>query len=74
MKKEDNAQIASLVRRVVDEFGASQTNSVYDDPDTDRVFETFQGKNAEYWVIEHAGAVVGGCGFFPTAGLPAKCA
>lgn len=74
MKESDNSQIASLVRCVVDEFGASRTNSVYDDPATDHVYNMFQGKNAEYWVIEHEGKVVGGCGFYPTEGLPDGCA
>jgi len=74
MQRSDNAGIATMIRCVIDEFGASRTNSVYDDPQTDEVFQSFQNRNAEYWVIDHDGEIVGGCGFFPTEGLPLHCA
>ncbi len=74
MQKSDNKQIAYLIRCVIDEHGASRTNSVYDDPQTDNVFKSFLNINAEYWVIDHNHEIVGGCGFFPTNGLPEKCA
>lgn len=74
MQEGDNEQIAHLIRCVIDEHGASRTNSVYDDPQTDNVFKSFLNINAEYWVIDHNNEIVGGCGFFPTNGLPEKCA
>ncbi len=74
MQKSDNKQIAYLIRCVIDEHGASRTNSVYDDPQTDNVFKSLLNINAEYWVIDHNHEIVGGCGFFPTNGLPEKCA
>lgn len=74
MRESDNEQIAHLIRCVIDEHGASRTNSVYDDPQTDNVFKSFLNINAEYWVIDHNHKIVGGCGFFPTDGLPEKCA
>ena len=74
MQESDNEQIAHLIRCVIDEHGASRTNSVYDDPQTDDVFKSLLNINAEYWVIEYNHKVVGGGGFFPTDGLPEKCA
>ena len=74
MQESDNEQIAHLIRCVIDEHGAPRTNSGYDDPQTDNVFKSLLNINAEYWVIEYNHKVVGGCGFFPTDGLPEKCA
>ena len=74
MKESDNRNIANYIRAVIDEHKASQTNSVYDDPTTDCVFQCFQGVNAQYWVIDYNGMAVGGCGFYPTNGLPDGCA
>lgn len=74
MKISDNKSIAKYIRAVIDEHKASQTNSVYDDPTTDCVFQSFEGMNAKYWVIDKDGFAVGGCGFFPTNGLPDGCA
>ena len=74
MRESDNARIAHLIRCVIDEFGASRTNSVYDDPLTDSIYQSFRNENAEYWVIDFNKEIVGGCGFFPTTGLPAQCA
>ena len=34
----DNAQMARLIRCVIDEFGVSRTSMVYDDPATDCIF------------------------------------
>lgn len=48
MKESDNRNIANYIRAVIDEHKASQTNSVYDDPTTDCVFQYFQGVNAQY--------------------------
>lgn len=74
MREADNKSIACYIRAVIDEHKASRTNSVYDDPTTDCVFQTFEGVNAQYWVLDHNGSVVGGCGYFPTNGLPLGCA
>lgn len=35
IKETDNAQMARLIRCVIDEFGVSRTGTVYDDPVTD---------------------------------------
>ena len=70
----DNAQMARLIRCVIDEFGVSRTGTVYDDPTTDCISQLVENVNAEYWVIDNDGEIQGGCGFYPTEGLPDKCA
>ena len=45
-------------------------NTVYDDPRTWHIYDSLRGVNAGYWVIDEEGEVMGGCGFYPTDGLP----
>lgn len=66
----DNAAIARIARAAFEEFGAPRTGSVYSDPRMDNLSAEFARDDAEYWVVERGGAVLGGCGFFPTEGLP----
>ena len=73
IKETDNAQMARLIRCVIDEFGVSRTSTVYDDPATYCISQSVENTNAEYWVIDYKGEIQGGCGFYPTKGLPDKC-
>lgn len=70
IEKEDDREVAKLLRDSVEEHGAPRVGTFYDDPHTDEMYETFQGENAEYWVIESAGKILGAGGFYPTKGLP----
>ena len=63
-----------LIRCIIDECGVSRTGMVYDDPATDCISQSFENANAEYWVIDYEGEIQGSCGFYPTKGLPDKCA
>jgi putative acetyltransferase len=66
----DNAQIAKLIRDTLAEFGANHPGTVYFDPTTDHLFELFSREGSMYNIAEWQGRVVGGCGIFPTDGLP----
>ena len=66
----DQEPLARLIRSVFEEYGAPLVNTVYDDPRTWHICESLLGVNAGYWVIEENGEVMGGCGYYPTEGLP----
>jgi putative acetyltransferase len=66
----DNAAIAFVIRAALTEFGANKPGTVYYDPTTDHLFELFQTHGSVYFIAEKDGAVLGGCGIFPTEGLP----
>lgn len=68
--KKDNAVIARVIRKALEEYGAAQPGTVYTDPTTDALYELFQAPGSIYWIVEHNNKVVGGCGLFPTEGLP----
>jgi putative acetyltransferase len=71
IKKEDNEELARIIRASFVEFDVPKTGTVYSDPDTDRLFQLFEAAPAScYLVAEENGALVGGCGIYPTSGLP----
>lgn len=74
IEKKDNAPLAKLIRKVFREFNIDKPGTVYDDPTTDTLFELFQTKKSSYWVAEENGILLGGCGIYPTEGLPEGCA
>lgn len=73
IQQTDNVFIAQLIREVLTEFGANKPGTVFTDPTTDALYELFQVKNAFYFIAEENGEIVGGCGIYPTQGMPAGC-
>lgn len=73
IRKDDNPVIAELIRKIFREFKIDRPGTVYTDPTTDALYELFQTKGAEYWLAEENGKLLGGCGIYPTEGLPAGC-
>ncbi|MDA9312356.1 GNAT family N-acetyltransferase [Vicingaceae bacterium] len=68
--REDNFSLAKIIRAAFIEFGAPLTGTVYEDPNTDALFELFDSeKMATLYVAEKDGEVLGCCGVFPTKGL-----
>jgi putative acetyltransferase len=74
IKKEDNKEIAELIRSVFREFKIDKPGTVYFDPTTDDLYNLFSINGSEYWIAEENGIIVGGCGVYPTLGLPGGCA
>jgi len=74
LEKEDNKSLAELIRSVFREFGIARPGTVYFDPTTDDLFALFSTPGSEYWIAEDDGKIIGGCGVFPTPGLPDGCA
>ena len=74
LKKEDNEQIALVIRKVLEEHKMNKPGTVYTDPTTDNLFQLFQTPDSVYFIVEMNGKTVGGCGVYPTKGLPEGCA
>lgn len=70
IRKSDNPELAKLIRITFEEFGIPKEGTVYTDPTTDDLFSLFNKVDAVYWVAEENGIPVGGCGIYPTDGLP----
>lgn len=74
IEQRDNREIAALIRTVFREFHIDKPGTVYFDPTTDDLYTLFQTPGSEYWIAEENGEIIGGCGVFPTPGLPDGCA
>jgi putative acetyltransferase len=73
IEKKDNQGIAALIRAVFREFGVDRPGTVYTDPTTDHLYELFRNPRSVYWIVEVDGEMAGGCGIYPTPGLPEGC-
>ena len=73
LRQADNAEIAQLIRSVLKEHGVDKPGTVYTDPTTDALYELFQTAGSAYFVATEADEIIGGCGIYPTAGLPEGC-
>jgi putative acetyltransferase len=74
IEEKDNRGIADLIRSVLREFRIDRPGTVYFDPTTDDLFTLFRAEGSEYWIAEDDGTIIGGCGVYPTPGLPEGCA
>lgn len=72
IKAEDNIALAKIIRASLEEFDVPKQGTVYSDPTTDALYELFdQTPGSCYFVVEEDGELLGGCGIYPTPGLPA---
>ena len=71
LEEKDNKAIAAIIRATLLEFGAAHPGTVYYDPTTDDLFNLFKKEGSIYFVVEEEGTLFGGCGIFPSDGLPA---
>ncbi|MEO7313356.1 MAG: GNAT family N-acetyltransferase [Chitinophagaceae bacterium] len=70
IKPSDDASLAIIIRRTLEEFGANHPGTVYYDSSTDHLSDLFNVPKAVYHVVEVDGEVAGGAGIYPTEGLP----
>lgn len=73
IRREDNPQLAKMIREVFEEFDAPRLGTVYSDPTTDDLHDLFQKPGSALWVSEIDGKAVGCCGIYPTEGLGKGC-
>jgi len=65
IEKKDNEHIASVIRRVLIDFGVPKVGTAYADAALDCMFETYQKERAAYFVVEDEGKIIGGAGIAP---------
>lgn len=64
---EDNAQVAGVIRAVLDEFNVPKVGTAYADLQLDCMYETYQEARSVYFVIENEEKIVGCAGIAPLA-------
>jgi putative acetyltransferase len=68
IRPEDDPHIATIIRTVMPEFGASGPGFAIMDPEVDAMSHAYSGPRSSYFVLEHAGRVLGGGGVGPLEG------
>lgn len=69
----DNIALAKIIRESIESLGLPTEGTAHSDPTTDDLFKLFKYEKSYYWVLEIDQEVVGGCGIYPTNGLPNGC-
>ncbi len=62
IRREDNPEIAAVIRQVFTDDGFPKTGTAFADPQLDQMFETYDQPKAIYFVIENEGRILGGAG------------
>lgn len=62
IQKRDNAQIACIIRSVLEDFGVPKVGSAYADVALNDMYQTYQKEKAAYFVVEQNGKILGGAG------------
>src|SRR5690554_864524 len=71
IQPQDNPLIAKIIRTALEEYGEAKPGTVYTDPTTDELYETFSSApKSGYFIAELNGEVIGGSGIYPTKNLP----
>lgn len=65
IKPEDNSAIDQVIKDIFPEFNIPVVGTAYQDKETPRMFESYQGEKEVYYIIEENGTVVGGGGIKP---------
>ena len=74
IKKEDNQEVAQLIRSVFDEMEIPKVGTAYEDPCLDLMFEEYNKPKSVYLVVENEGKIVGSAGIAPLEnGDPKVC-
>ncbi|TDO20736.1 GNAT family N-acetyltransferase [Pedobacter duraquae] len=73
INSQDDVALAIIIKKTFDEFQLPKEGTVYADKSTDHLSNVFAEPGSVYLIAEEGGKILGGCGFFPTAGLPEGC-
>ena len=65
IEPQDNQQIEKVIRDCFHEFKIPLEGTAYSDPETSKMFESYQNEHDVYFVIENGGEVLGGGGVKP---------
>ncbi|RFC54179.1 GNAT family N-acetyltransferase [Brumimicrobium aurantiacum] len=71
IQPKDNPKIAKIIRQSLEEYDLAKPGTVYTDPTTDALFESFENiDKSVYFIATLNGEIIGGSGIFPTNNLP----
>ncbi|NQX84458.1 MAG: GNAT family N-acetyltransferase [Flavobacteriaceae bacterium] len=69
IRPEDNLKIENIIKAIFPEFGLPLVGTAYEDNETLQMYESYQGDNEVYFVLEVNNEVLGGAGIKPLNGF-----
>jgi putative acetyltransferase len=69
-RTDDDAALRAVIHEVMPSFGACGAGFALNDREVDAMSAAYTALRSAYFVVEHAGRVVGGAGIAPLAGGP----
>lgn len=70
IKSTDNAALAQIIRSSIEDLKLPTEGTAHSDPSTDNLSGLFQHPLSDYVVVEQDHQIMGGCGIYPSPGLP----
>ncbi len=65
----DNLAIEQIIKDIFPEFNLPLIGTAYEDAETPRMYQSYQGVNEVYFVVEENGVILGGGGIKPLKGF-----
>ena len=65
INESDNKHIAIILREVLIEMDIPKIGSAYEDPEIDKMYESYQSDRSIYFVVEENDKILGGAGINP---------
>ena len=65
INESDNKHIAIILREVLIEMDIPKIGSAYEDPEIDKMYESYQSNRSIYFVVEENDKILGGAGINP---------
>ena len=62
VKKTDNFELATLLRKILIEMGVPKKGTAFEDPEIDSIYETYNAPRSKYFIIEEDNIIKGGAG------------
>lgn len=69
IQAKDNTQLEAVIRACFPENNLPLVGTAYEDPETKKMFESYNGNNETYFVVTDNEAILGGAGIKPLPGL-----
>jgi len=65
INESDNKHIAVILRQVLIEMDIPRKGSAFEDPEIDKMYESYQSNRSIYFVVEEKNKILGGAGINP---------
>tara|TARA_Y100000590_G_scaffold131187_1_gene149872 strand:+ start:4090 stop:4566 length:477 start_codon:yes stop_codon:yes gene_type:complete len=62
VKKTDNLELSTLLKKILIEMGVPKKGTAFEDPEIDSIYQTYESPRSKYFIVEEDGIIKGGAG------------